>query len=36
MQFGTKNASADFQGNINTAIREAVDDFASAYLDDVL
>jgi len=36
MQFGTTNAPADFQGYINTAIREALDDFASAYLDDVL
>jgi hypothetical protein len=36
MQFGTTNAPADFQGYINKAIREALDDFASAYLDDVL
>ena len=36
MQFGTTNAPADFQGFINTAIREALDDFPSAYLDDVL
>ena len=36
MQFGTTNASADFQGYINNAIREALDDFASAYLDDIL
>ena len=36
MQFGTTNAPADFQGYINNAIREALDDFASAYLDDVL
>jgi len=36
MQFGTTNALADFQGYINNAIREALDDFASAYLDDVL
>jgi hypothetical protein len=35
-QFGTTNAPADFQGYINNAIREALDDFASAYLDDVL
>jgi len=34
MQFGTTNAPADFQGYINDAIREALDDFASAYLDD--
>jgi len=36
MQFGTTNAPADFQGYINNIIREALDDFASAYLDDVL
>jgi hypothetical protein len=36
MQFGTTNAPADFKGYINHAIREALDDFASAYLDDVL
>jgi len=36
IQFGTTNAPADFQGYINNAIREALDDFASAYLDDIL
>src|SRR5258705_224351 len=36
MQFGTTNAPADFQGYINNVIREALDDFASAYLDNVL
>jgi hypothetical protein len=36
MQFGTTYAPADFQGYINNAIREALDDFASAYLYDVL
>jgi len=36
MQFGTTNAPADLQGYINNAIREALDDFASAYLDVVL
>jgi len=36
MQFGTMNAPADFQGYINNTIREALDDFASAYLDDIL
>jgi hypothetical protein len=36
MQFGTTNAPVDFQGYINNSIREALDDFASAYLDDVL
>jgi hypothetical protein len=36
IQFGTTNAPADFQGYINNAIREALDDYASAYLDDIL
>jgi hypothetical protein len=36
MQFRTTNVPADFQGYINNDIREALDDFASAYLDDVL
>jgi hypothetical protein len=36
MQFGTTNAPADFQGYINNAIGEALHDFATAYLDDVL
>jgi len=36
MQFGTMNAPADFQGYINNTIREPLDDFASAYLDDIL
>jgi len=36
MQFGMINAPADFQGYINHAITEALDDFASAYLDDIL
>jgi hypothetical protein len=36
MQFSTTNAPADFQGYINNALREALDDIASAYLDDVL
>ena len=36
MQFGTTNAPADFQGYINDGIQEALDEFASAYLDDVL
>jgi len=36
MQFGTTNASADFQGYINNTIREALDEFASAYFDDIL
>jgi len=35
MQFGTTNAPADFQGYIKNAIWEALDEFASAYLDDV-
>jgi hypothetical protein len=36
MQFGTTYAPADFEGYINHAIREPLDNFASAYLDDVL
>jgi len=36
MQFGTPDAPADFQSYINNTIREALDDFASAYLDDIL
>ena len=36
MQFGTTNAPADFQGYVNNAIREALDEFPSAYLDDIL
>jgi len=35
MQLGTTNAPADFQGYINNAIREALDDFASANLENV-
>jgi hypothetical protein len=35
MQFGTTNAPAEFQGCTNNAIREALDDFASVYLDDI-
>ena len=36
MQFGTTNAPADFQRYVNKTIREALDEFASAYLDDIL
>jgi len=36
MQFGTTNAPAAFQGYINNTIRESLDNFASAYLDDIL
>jgi len=36
MQFGTTNALADFQGYTNHSIGEALDDFASAYLDNIL
>ena len=36
MQFRTTNALGDIQGYINNAIREELDDFASAYLHDVL
>ena len=36
MQFRITIAPADFQGYINNTIREALDGFASAYLDDIL
>jgi hypothetical protein len=36
MQFGTTTVPVDFQGYRNYAIREALDDFVSAYQDDVL
>jgi len=36
MQFGMTNAPADIQGYINSTIREAMDNFVSAYLDDIL
>jgi len=36
MQLGTTNTPADFTGYINNIIREALEDFASAYLDDIL
>jgi hypothetical protein len=36
MQFGKANAPADFQGYINNATREALDESASAFLDDML
>jgi hypothetical protein len=36
MQFGTTNAPADFQRYLNDTIREALDRFASAYLDHIL
>jgi hypothetical protein len=36
IQFGTTNAPAIFQGYITNAIREALDDFALASLDDIL
>jgi hypothetical protein len=36
MQFGTTNAPVDVQGYINDTIREALDRFASANLDDIL
>jgi hypothetical protein len=36
MQFGSTNAPAEFQGYVNNTIREPLDDFASADLDDVL
>jgi len=34
--FGLANAPSTFQRYINWALREFLDDFASAYLDDVL
>jgi len=36
MQFGMTHAPADFHGYINNAIREALEEFASAYLDVVI
>jgi len=36
MQFGTTNGPADFQGYIIDASKEALDDVALGYLDDVL
>jgi len=36
MWFGTTNVSAGFQEYINNAIWETLDNFAGAYLDDVL
>jgi len=36
MHFGITNAAADFSGYINNTIREALEDFASTYLDEVL
>jgi hypothetical protein len=36
MQFETPNAPAVFQGYNNNAIREALDESASAYLNDAL
>jgi hypothetical protein len=36
MQFGTTNAAAEFQDYNNNATREALDNFASAYADEVL
>jgi hypothetical protein len=36
MQFGTTNAPANFHGYINDTIREALECFASAYVDDIL
>jgi len=35
MEFEMTNTPVDFEGYIKNAIREALDDFASAYLDDV-
>jgi hypothetical protein len=36
MQFEKTNAQPDLVGYINIAIRKALDDFASAYLDGAL
>lgn len=36
VQFRATNAPAELPDYINNAIREALDDFASAYLDDGL
>ena len=36
MPFGLSNAPASFQSYINDTLRDFLDDFASAYLDDVL
>jgi len=36
MQFGTMNAQLDLQGYVINAIQDALDDVASAYLDNVL
>jgi hypothetical protein len=36
IQFATTYVRADFQGCINHSTREALDDLASAYLDNVL
>jgi hypothetical protein len=36
IQFGTTNPTLDIQCYNSNAIRETLDDFASAYLDEVL
>ena len=36
MPFGLTNAPATFQSYINSALREYLDDFCVAYLDDIL
>jgi len=36
MEFGTTIAPTDFQGNTTNATREALDDFASGCLDNIL
>lgn len=36
MPFGLSNAPATFQSYINDTLREFLDDFVSAYLDDAL
>jgi hypothetical protein len=36
MPFGVCNAPASFQSYINAALREYLDDFCIAYMDDIL
>jgi hypothetical protein len=36
VQFGITNAPADVQGHIKTPVREHLDDFVNAYLDNIL
>ena len=36
MQFGMTNTATNIQGNINNQIREVLDNFATAYFDNVI